>query len=54
MASIYENKTSAEMGLIHAKQMSSYDLIISRKKGTLTQLFSCGICETLKNSAGCF
>ena len=37
----------------HAEQMSLYNFIILRKK-TPTQLFSCGICETFKNSGDCF
>ena len=32
MTSIYEKKTSAEVRLIHAEQMSLYNFIILRKK----------------------
>ena len=53
MTSIYEKKISAEVRLIHAEQMSLYNFIILRKKETPTQVFSCGICETFKNSGGC-
>ena len=36
------------------KQMPLYNFIILRKKETPAQMFSCGICQTLKNSGGCF
>ena len=54
MTSIYEEKISAEVWLIHAEQMSLYNSIILRKKESPPRVFSCGICETLKNSGGCF
>ena len=44
----------AEVRLIHVEQMSVYNFIILIKKETLLWVFSCGICETLKNSGGCF
>ena len=54
MTSIYEEKISAEVWLIHAEQMPLYNSIILRKKESPPRVFSCGICETLKNSGGCF
>ena len=54
MMSIYEKNFLTEVQLIHAEQMSSYNFIILRKKEAPTQVFSCGICETFKNSGGCF
>ena len=50
---MYEKKISAEVRLIKAEQMSSHNFIISRKKETPAQVFSCGICQTFKNSGGC-
>ena len=47
-------KKLAVIQLIHAEQILLYDFIILRKKETPTQVFSCGICETFKNSCGCF
>ena len=44
----------AEVRLIHVEQMSACNFIILIKKETPLQVFSCGICETLKNSGGCF
>ena len=44
----------ARVRLIHAEQMPLHNFIILRKKGAPTQVFSCGICETFKNSGGCF
>ena len=37
-----------------SRSMSLYNFIILRKKETPTQVFSCGIHETFKNSGGCF
>ena len=54
MTSICEKKISAVVWLIHAEQMSLYNFIILRKKETPAQVFFCGICETFKNSGGCF
>ena len=47
-------KNLAEVQLINAEQMSLYNSMILRKKETPTQVFSCGICETFKNSGGYF
>ena len=44
----------AEVQLIHVEQMSVYNFIILMKKETPLRVFSCEICETLKNSGGCF
>ena len=54
MRSIYEKKVLAKVQLIHAEQMPLYNFVILKKKGTPTQVSSCGICETFKNSGGCF
>ena len=47
-------KTLAEVRIINTGQMSLYNFITLRKKETPTQVFSCEICETFKNSGGCF
>ena len=54
MTSICEKKISTVVRLIYAEQISLYDFIILRKKETPTQVFPCGISETIKNSVGCF
>ena len=52
---IYEEKVSmAKVQLIHAEQMSLYTFVILWKKETSKQVFSCGICETFKDSGGGF
>ena len=47
-------KKLVEVRLNNTEQMSLYNFIILRKKETPAQVFSCGICETFKNSGGCF
>ena len=54
MTPVYVGKKLVEVQLIHADQMSLYSFIILRRKKTPAQLFSCGICEMLENSGGCF
>ena len=62
MKSVNEKRILLEVWLIHAEQMSLCNFIILRKKNDLqffkketpTQVFSCGICETFKNSGGYF
>ena len=56
MTSIYEKKKKkpADVQLIHAEKMSSYNFIILRKKETPTQVFSYGFFQTFNNSGGYF
>ena len=54
MTSVCEENISAEVQLIHAEHMSSYNFIILRKKRDSTQVFSSGIQEIFKNSGSCF
>ena len=44
----------AEVRIIEAEEMSLYNLVILMKKETPTQVSSCGVCETSRNSGCCF
>ena len=54
MASVYEEKISAKVWLIHAEKISLYNFIILRRKETPAQVFSCGIRGTFHIIGGCF